>query len=124
MAHYNFLLLIIILGIHNLACLPDDKIACSINKTLLDFVKIYFPIHCHTISILSLYFHVHILCIYTKLHQLREYFMLIIDQSIRQGTITASMFHKMLDDQVYHCFNVLMNNFVTLNTPNNHTVFQ
>ena len=74
MAHYNFPLLIIIPGIHSLACLHDDKITHYTDKTLLDFVEIYFPIHCYTISIFSLYFHVHILCIlYNKLHQLRDY---------------------------------------------------
>ena len=62
MAHYNLLLLIIILGIHNLACLYNIKITHYTDKTLLDFVEIYFPVHCYTISILSLYFHVYILC--------------------------------------------------------------
>ena len=68
MAYYNFPLLIIIPGIHNLACLHDDNITHSTNKTLLNFVEIYFPIPCFTISILSMYFHVHILCaLYKKL---------------------------------------------------------
>ena len=35
--------------------------------------------------------------------------MLIIEQSIRQWTITALMFHKSL--MTYHCFNVLMTGF-------------
>ena len=35
-------------------------------KTVLNFVANYFPIHCYTISIFSLYFHVHILCILYK----------------------------------------------------------
>ena len=38
------------------------KITRYTNKTLLDLVEIYFQIHCYTISVLSLYFHVHILC--------------------------------------------------------------
>ena len=63
MAHYNFPLLIIIPGIHSLACLNDDKIT---HYPLLDFVEIYFPIHCYIISIFSLYFHVHILCVLYK----------------------------------------------------------
>ena len=62
MAHYNFLLFIIIPGIHNLTCLHNDKITHYTDRTLLNFVEIYFPIHCYTISILSLYFYVHILC--------------------------------------------------------------
>ena len=53
MAHYNFLLLTIIPGIHNFTCLHDNKITRSINKTLLNFVEIYFPIHCYTISIFT-----------------------------------------------------------------------
>ena len=63
MAHYNPPLFIIIPGIHNLACLCDVKITCFTDKTLLDFVEIYFPIHCYTISVLSLYSHGHILCV-------------------------------------------------------------
>ena len=62
MAHYNFLLLIIIPEIHNLTCLHDNKITCYTDKTLLDFVEIYSLIHCYTTPILSLYFHDHILC--------------------------------------------------------------
>ena len=62
MAHYNLLLLIIIPGIHNLACLHDNKITHYTDKALLDFVEIYSLIHCYTIPILSLYFHDDILC--------------------------------------------------------------
>ena len=62
MAHYILLLLISIPGIHNLACLFDVKITRYTDKALLNFVEIYFSIHCYTISALSLYFHVHILC--------------------------------------------------------------
>ena len=54
MVHYNFPLLIIIPGIHSLACLCDDKITRYTNKTFLDFVEIYFSTHCYTVSILSL----------------------------------------------------------------------
>ena len=59
-------LLIIIPGSHSLACLHDDKITHYTNKTLLNFIKIYFSIHCYIVSILSLYFHVHILCALCK----------------------------------------------------------
>ena len=78
MAHYNFLLIIIIPGIHSLACLHDNNITHYTNKTLLDFVEIYSPIHCYTIPILSLYFHDHILCaLYQNLIHLEIIYWLI-----------------------------------------------
>ena len=93
MAHYNFLLLIIIPEIHNLACIHDDKIPHYTNKTLLDFVEIYFPVHCYTISILSLYFHVHILCtLYKNLINLEIIY------------VNHWPIDKAMD---YHCINVL-----------------
>ena len=63
MAHYNLLLAYYhSRNSYNLACLCDIKITHYMDKTLLNFVEICFPIHCHTISVLSLYFHVCILC--------------------------------------------------------------
>ena len=73
MAHYNFLLLIIIAGIYSLACLCDDKITCYTDKTLLNFVEIYFPY----IATLYQFYHCASMFIsyalYAKLHQLRDY---------------------------------------------------
>ena len=57
---------------YNLACLCNVKITCYTNKTLLNFVEICFHIHCHTISVLSLYFHVCISCaLYQNLTNLK-----------------------------------------------------
>ena len=62
MAHYNHPLVHYhSRNLYNLACLHDIKITHYTTKTLLDFLDICFSIHCHTISVLSLYFHVHIL---------------------------------------------------------------
>ena len=67
MAHYNLPLAHYhSRNLYNLACLSNIKITHYTTTTLLDFVEICFPLHCHTISVLSLYFHVHILC---ALHQ-------------------------------------------------------
>ena len=63
MAHYHFLLADYhSRNLFNLACLHYVKITPYTAKILLDFVEICFPIHCHTISVLPLYFHDHILC--------------------------------------------------------------
>ena len=101
MAHYNFPLLIIIPGIHNLACCHDIKITCYTDRTLLNFVEIYPPIHCYTIPILLLYFHGHILCtLYQNLTNL---------EIIYDGVLLHRCFVNSL--MTYHCFNVSMNNF-------------
>ena len=86
-----FCQLIIIPGSHSLACLCDDKITHYIDKTLFDFVEIYLSTHCYTVSILSLYFHVHILCTFCTASSTYRLFMLIIVRSIRQWTTTTSM---------------------------------
>ena len=63
MTHYNFPLAHYhSRNLDNLPCLHNAKITHYTATTLLNFVEICFPIHCHTISVLSLYFHVHILC--------------------------------------------------------------
>ena len=59
----------------------DDKITHYIDKTLLNFVEIYFI----TTVTLYLFFHYTFMSIsnslYAKISQLRDYFMLIIVQS-------------------------------------------
>ena len=105
MAHYNLPLAHYhSRNSYNLTCLCDVKITHYTAKTLLNFVEICFPIHCHTISVLSLYFHVHILCtLYQNLTILEIIYVNFpssitsLGQSIRPWTISASMFHKYLD---------------------------
>ena len=105
MAHYHFLLAHYhSRNSYNLTCLHDIKITRYTTKTLLNFVEICFPMHCHAISVLSLYFYVHILCtLYQNLIILE---IIIVNfplsttslgQSIRPWTVTASMFCKYLD---------------------------
>ena len=105
MAHYNLLRAHYhSRNLYNLACFCDIKITCYTTKTLLDFVEICFPIHCHTISVLPLYFHVHILCtLYQNLTILEIIYVNFplsttsLGWSIKLWTITASMLHKYLD---------------------------
>ena len=65
-AHYNFPLLIIIPGIHSLACPHNDKITHYNDKSLLDFVEILFLNTLLHYIYFSQYFNVHILCILYK----------------------------------------------------------
>ena len=63
MAVYNFIQLFSIPGTGLTShAFVTSKITHYTAKTLLDFVKICFTIYCYTISVFSLYFHVHILC--------------------------------------------------------------
>ena len=61
MAVYNFIQLISIPGT-GYVMFATSKITHYTAKILLDFVEICSTIHCYTISISSLYAHVHILC--------------------------------------------------------------
>ena len=82
------------------------KITHYINKTLLNFVEIYFFTHCYTVSILPLYFHVHILCtlcqsfinlviIYVNYYQ--------IDTAVAYHCIDVAQ--KLNDLPLFQCFN-------------------
>ena len=73
MAHYNFLLLIIIPGIHNLACFMMTRSLVISIKPCLIWLKFIFP----HIATLSLFFHCTSMFIsyalIQKTHQLRDY---------------------------------------------------
>ena len=55
-----------------------DKITRYIDKTLLNFVEIYFITHCHTVPIFHYTFMFISNSLYAKISQLRDYIMLII----------------------------------------------
>ena len=109
MAHYNFPLLIIILGSHSLACLSNNKITCYIDKTLLNFVEFYFS-HIATLYLfLLLYFHVHILC------TLCQSFINLEIIYVNYCQIDMAVVYHCIDvvqsSMTYHCFNVSINFF-------------
>ena len=106
MAHYNLWLAHYhSRNLYNFACLHDIKMNHYTTKTLLNFVEICFSIHCHTISVLPLYFHVHILCaLYQNLTILEIIYVNFpwsttsLGWSIKLWNITASMFCTYCDD--------------------------
>ena len=96
MAHYNFLLLIIIPGIHSLARLAMTRSLIILLKPCSICWNLFFHI-----VMLYLFFHYTSMFVsyplHAKIHQLRDYFMLIIVRLTWQWPTTALMLCTKLD---------------------------
>ena len=112
-AHYNFPLLIIIPGIHSLACLMMTRSLIILIKPCSILLKFILQTLLHCIYFFTILPCSYLMHLMTQLHQLRHYFMLIIVRPTWQWPTTASMLYAKLDGlSLFQCFDKLF--FTTL----------